>query len=158
MLIKPLDESNLLSSVTDEPVIYQLQEPYVSLPPKVTNFFPVRSQGDDSCSININLIGGSAGGVNNNKTLNCSNIAILDDLCNFGFTVKVLDINTSLTRKSRTTFTDELSTVALNLINYDLGWQLIVSNPYTIHYNNRQVPIGSFSSGTQTLSVVYTNE
>jgi len=157
MLIRPLDENNLLPSITDEPEIYQLQEPYVSLPPKINNYFPTRAQGEDSSAININLIGGGVAGVNNIGTINCENIAVLDDLCNFGYKVKIQETGETLSRISRTTFTNEVSSLVLNLVSYDLGWQLTTVDPYNIYYNNRLTPIGLFS-GTQNLSVIYTNE
>lgn len=157
MLIRPLDENNLLPSITDEPEIYQLQEPYVSLPPKINNYFPTKTDSIDTSSINLNLIGGGVAGVNSIGTINCENIAVLDDLCNFGYKVKIQETGATLNRIGKTSYADSLSSVLLSLIDYDLGWQLTTTDPYNIYYNNKQVPIGLFT-GTQTLSVIYTNE
>jgi len=158
MIIRPLDENNLLPSITDEPEIYQLQEPYISLPPKVSNYFPVRSTGEEQSFINISLAGGGVAGVNNIGTINCTNIAVLDDLYNFGYKVKILETNDILTRVATTTYTNELSSLVLSLINYTAGWQLVSTDAdVTIYSNSRFTPVGLFT-GVRNLSVIYTNE
>jgi hypothetical protein len=158
MLIRPIDENNLLPSITEEPEIYQLQEPYVSLPPKVDNYFPERALGNDFSYFNINLIGGGVAGVNNIGTINCENIAVLDDLFNFGYKVKLVDSDDILTRVNDTTYTNDLSSIVLDLMSYDTGWRLTTTEPsINFYYNFKFTPVGLFT-GSQNLSVIYTNE
>jgi hypothetical protein len=156
MQIFPIDDSNLIPEISTIPEIFQLQEPVISIPPRIAKLFPSRSSGEDNAFININMIGGGAVGVNTIVTANCGNIAILDDLYNFGYKVKIVETDTILTRTGHFTYTDDLNTYTLNLIDFSNGWYLTDYNNLT-YYNNNQTPRGLFT-GVQNLSVIYINE
>lgn len=155
MQILPIDDSNLIPEITTIPEIFQLQEPVISIPPRVANLFPSRSAGEDNAFININMIGGGAVGINTIGTPNSKNVAVLDDLYNFGYKVKILELNIVLTRTGQFTYTDDLNTYTLSLVDYSSGWSL-TDYSYT-YLNNSQTPQGLFT-GVQNLSVIYTNE
>lgn len=155
MQILPIDNSNIIPDITAIPEIFQLQEPVISVPPKTASLFPARLAEEDSAFININIIGGGVAGVNTIDTVNCKNIAVLDDLYNFGYRVKVIETDTILTRRGQFLYTDDLNIYTLSLIDYSSGWSLTDSN--FIYTNNNQTPQGLFT-GLQNLTVIYTNE
>lgn len=155
MQIFPIDDNNLIPEITTIPEIFQLQEPVISVPPITAKLFPRRCSGEDSTSFNINMVGGGVVGVNTFNAPNCENIAVLDDLYNFGYKVKILETNTILTRVGQFVYADDLNTYSLSLIDYSSGWSLTDYN-YT-YLNNSQTPYGLFT-GFQNLSVIYTNE
>jgi hypothetical protein len=156
MQILPIDDSNLIPEITTIPEIFQLQEPVISVPPRIAKLFPTRSEGEDNSFININMIGGGAVGVNTIGLPGCENIAVLDDLYNFSYKVKITEIDTILTRTGHFTYIDDLNTYTLSLVDFSTGWCLTDYNGLT-YFNNNQTPQGLFT-GIQNLSVIYINE
>lgn len=155
MQILPIDESNIIPDITTIPEIFQLQEPFVSIPPRIVKQFPLRLLGEDGASLDISIIGGGAVGVNTIGTTNCENIAVLDDLYNFSYMVKIVETDTILKRTGQFTYTDDLGNYTLELVDFYTGWSLTDSGPSL--YNNSQMPKGLFT-GFQNLSVIYINE
>lgn len=155
MQILPIDESNIIPDITTIPEILQLQEPFVSIPPRIVRHFPARAAGENNVSLNINILGGGAVGVNTIEIGNCENIAVLDDLYNFSYKVKVVDTNITLTRTGQFTYVDDLGAYSLDLVDFYTGWRLTYLGSY--FFNNSQTPKGLFT-GLQNLSVIYINE
>jgi len=154
-LIFPLDETSIYPTITSIPEVNKDKEPGGCTYPPITDVFPARASGKDDMGVNINLIGGSAAGVNVIQLPICENIATLPDLYNFGYKVKVVETDATLTRINYFTYADAFSANVLHLANYDTGWELTYnSNTYT---NNNQTPIGLYT-GVDNLSVIYINE
>lgn len=153
--IFPLNETSVYPGITSVPEVNNDKESGNNDYPPITDVFPARGSGADAIGININLLGGSAAGVNIIQVPICENIATLPDLYNFGYKVKIVETDTTLTRVNYFTYTDAFSANVLHLANYDTGWELTYnSNTYT---NNNQIPIGLYT-GVENLSVIYINE
>ncbi len=153
--ILPLDETSVYPDITSTPEVISDKEPGVYNYPVVTDIFPVRSSGDDSMGINIKLLGGSVAGVNIIEIPTCINIASLPDLYNFGYKLKIIETDATLSRISHFTYADALSTNVIQLTSYDSGWRLDYNS--NIYNNNNQTPEGLYT-GVTTLSVIYLNE
>lgn len=145
-----LDERKIIP--VDNPEIVCLKEPCVTIPPSIVNPFPIRSVGINNVSLNSSLIGGGVAGVNTFDIYKCENIAVLDDLFNFSYKVKVVETDTILTRTDHFTYVDDLGAYTLELVDFNIGWRLNYLGSY--FYNNRQIPKGVFT-GNQKLSVIY---
>jgi hypothetical protein len=153
-VILPLNENTLVPGITSVPEIFELEEPGISVYPPVTDPYPARKSGSDLIGLKVNVLGGSVAGVNTIEIPKCENIAVLPDLYNFGYKIKVVETNTILTRTGYFTYTDGLSSI-VQLTDYISGWTL--NDGLTSYSNSSQTPIGLYT-GVQNLSVIYINE
>jgi len=153
-VIFPLDENTLVPGITSIPEVFDDEEPGVTVLPPITDPFAVRASGQDLVGIKVSALGGGVAGVNTIEIPKCENIAVLPDLYNFGYKVKIVETDTILTRVSNFTYSDGLSSI-IQLIDYISGWTL--TDGVSSYSNSSQTPAGLYT-GVQNLSVIYTNE
>lgn len=153
----PLNETILIPGITAVPEVFSLQESYVAIPPVITNQFPTRTTGSSDAYVTMGIVGGGVAGINSSSTDVCSNIATLNDLYNFGYKVKINELNVTLERINTYSYASSLSSYTLVLQNFNTGWVLTNTISASTYQNNNIIPIGVYT-GPQTYNIVYTNE
>lgn len=153
-VIFTLNENTLVPGITSVPEVFNDEEPGVSVLPPITEPFAARSSGIDLIGIKVGMLGGGAAGVNTIEIPKCENIAVLPDLYNFGYKIKIVETDTILTRVNYFTYSDGLSSI-IQLTNYISGW--VLTDGIDTYSNNKQTPTGLYT-GTSNLSVIYINE
>lgn len=141
--ILPFDPNSIVPSVTALPDIYQLQEPFISIPPASYNFSPSNGDNDDAFNLKLSILGGSAVGINTETQFLCENIASKNDIHNFGYKVYIAELLSVLTRVEKYLYTDSLGTIRLYMNNPRVGWQ--IDRESYLYKNNDTKPIGVFN-------------
>lgn len=139
-----------------------LYDPPYSIPQQLKGFSIPVALAKDTFGVAVNFYGGTCAGVNTVSALPfiCDNIANFYDLYNFGYYLKIVETNITLSRKSLFTYADELSTYVITLSNSNTGlgrWVLQDSISSVNLVNIGVTPNGSYT-GAFNLSAIYVHE
>lgn len=164
--ILPFDPTSISPSITAMPDIYQLQEPFISIPPVTYNFFPSNGDNTEEFNVKLSIIGGCAVGIDNSVLFPCANVATLNDIHNFGYSVYISELNTVLTRISKYQYTDTTSSVTAFMNTPSTGWY--IQNGSYLYKNSATKPTGVYDRDSEfglddpdyieNLTVTYFNE
>lgn len=155
--IYELNEDSKVPGITAIPTIFDLQDAAPSVPPRPIGSFAARLDSSDTVGLNIGLVRGSFAGILTDTALSatlCENVAVYNDLYNFGYSLQIVGTDTILTRTEYFGYYDSTLNYVLSGTQDNRYWTLYDTALDTMYYNYSTSPAGTYT-GLTTLQLIY---